>query len=107
MNHYIFWHCSLYIFLIGTFKKTRFWNNNNKNNNNNMKACILSLSQISKISQTALTWEAKVMAAAETNWKHKIPPDRGDLKNILRNNTSHVEGQNAKPRGFQVTLIHT
>ena len=46
-------------------------------------------------------------AAAEKNWKHKIPPDRGDLKNIVRNNTSHVEGQNAKPRGFQVTLIHT
>ena len=48
MNHYIFLHCSLYIFLIWTFKKTIFWINNN---NNNMKACILSLYQISKISQ--------------------------------------------------------
>ena len=37
--------------------------------------------------QTVLTWEGKVFAAvdaadadaAETNWKHKVTPDRGDL----------------------------
>ena len=34
-----------------------------------------------------MTWEAKVFAAAdaaadaaETNWKNKVTPDRGDLK---------------------------
>ena len=44
-----------------------------------------------------LTWEAKVVAAAdaaadaavahtaETNWKHKVTPDRGDL--IMRQST--------------------
>ena len=42
------------------------------------------------LAQTVLTWEAKVIAAAaaadtdadaaaETNWKHKFPPDWGDL----------------------------
>ena len=36
--------------------------------------------------ETVLTWEAKVVAAADaaadadTNWKHKVTPDRGDLK---------------------------
>ena len=35
-----------------------------------------------------LTWEAKVVAAAdadavETNWKHKVTPDRGAL--IMQN----------------------
>ena len=24
-------------------------------------------------------WETKVVAAAETNWKHKVTPDWGDL----------------------------
>ena len=35
-------------------------------------------------------WEAKVVAAAdaaadaaETNWKHKVTPDRGDLIKII------------------------
>ena len=40
------------------------------------------------LAQTVLTWEAKVVAAAdadadtgvaETNWKHKVTPDWGDL----------------------------
>ena len=34
------------------------------------------------LDQMVLTWEAKVVAAAdaaETNWKHKVTPDRGDL----------------------------
>ena len=39
------------------------------------------------LAQMVLTWEAKVVAAvdvvaadaAETNWKHKVTPDRGDL----------------------------
>ena len=46
---------------------------------------------ISGEAQTVLTWEAKVIAAAaaaadadadaaaETNWKHKVTPDWGDL----------------------------
>ena len=43
---------------------------------------------IKDIAQTVLTWEAKVIAAdadadadadAETNWKHKVTPDWGDL----------------------------
>ena len=32
--------------------------------------------------QTVLTWEAKIVAAAdaaETNWKHKVTPDWDDL----------------------------
>ena len=38
-----------------------------------------------RFSWNGLTWEAKVFAAAaadavaETNWKHKVTPDRGDL----------------------------
>ena len=36
------------------------------------------------LAQTILTWEGKVFAdadadAAETNWKHKVTPDRDDL----------------------------
>ena len=42
------------------------------------------------LAQTALTWDAKVFPAvdmatnaavgmAETNWKHKVTPDQGDL----------------------------
>ena len=36
------------------------------------------------LAQTVLTWEAKFLAAAgvaaaETNWKHKVTPDWGDL----------------------------
>ena len=40
------------------------------------------------LAQTVLTWEAKVLAAAdaatvvdaaETNWKHEVTPDWGDL----------------------------
>ena len=55
------------------------------------------------LAQTVLTWEGKVFAAAdadaiaadadaadadadadaaETNWKHKVTPDRGDLMTI-------------------------
>ena len=41
---------------------------------------------IKGLAQTVLTWEGKVFAAAdadaaETNWKHKVTPDRGDLIN--------------------------
>ena len=40
-----------------------------------------------------LTWEAKVVAAAdadaaETNWKHKVTPDRGDLMTSPQASTS-------------------
>ena len=36
----------------------------------------------------AQTWEGKVFAAAdadaaETNWKHKVTPDRGDLMIVM------------------------
>ena len=37
------------------------------------------------LAQTAFTWEAKVFVSAdavETNWKHKINPDCGDLKTL-------------------------
>ena len=39
---------------------------------------------IKDLAQTVLTWEGKVFAAAdadaaETNWKHKVTPDQGDL----------------------------
>ena len=40
---------------------------------------------IKGLDQTVLTWEGKVFAdadAAETNWKHKVTPDWGDLKII-------------------------
>ena len=36
------------------------------------------------LAQTVLTWEGKVFAAAdaaETDWKHKVTPERGDLIN--------------------------
>ena len=41
---------------------------------------------IKGLAQTVLTWEGKVFAAAdadaaETNWKHKVTPDWGDLIN--------------------------
>ena len=38
-----------------------------------------------------LTWEAEVVAAAEaaeTNWKHKVTPDRADLKMISEKSTT-------------------
>ena len=48
-----------------------------------------------RFSSNVLTWEAKVVAAAdaadtaaaaETNWKHKVTPDRVDLITVLHNN---------------------
>ena len=42
--------------------------------------CILCA--IKGLAQTVLTWEGKVFAAAdaaETDWKHKVTPERGDL----------------------------
>ena len=51
---------------------------------------------IKGLAQTILTWEGKFFAAAdadavETNWKHKVTPDWGDLINTLgsSNNGSH------------------
>ena len=49
---------------------------------------IFFVPNIKGLAQTVLTWEAKVFAdadaedaadAAETNWKHKVTPERGDL----------------------------
>ena len=48
---------------------------------------IFLVPNIKGLAQTVLTWEGKVFAAAdpdvadaaETNWKHKVTPDRGDL----------------------------
>ena len=45
---------------------------------------ILFVPNIKSLSETVLTWEGKVFAdadadAAETDWKHKVTPDRGDL----------------------------
>ena len=44
---------------------------------------------IKGLAQTILTREGKVFAApdahaAETDWKYKVTPDRGDLMNVLR-----------------------
>ena len=43
--------------------------------------------------QMILTWEAKVIAAAdaETNWKHKVTPDWGDLNIGIMTNPSGVK----------------
>ena len=45
---------------------------------------IFFVPNIKGLAQTVLTWEGKVFAAAdadaaETDWKHKVIPDRGDL----------------------------
>ena len=43
---------------------------------------IFFVSNIKGLAETVLTWEGKVFAAAdaaETNWKHKVTPDRVDL----------------------------
>ena len=45
------------------------------------------------LAQTVLTWEAKVVAAAdadaaETNWKHKVTPDWGDSISLKQHQTS-------------------
>ena len=43
---------------------------------------IFFVANIKGLAQTVLTWEGKVFAAAdaaETNWKHKVTPDWGDL----------------------------
>ena len=51
------------------------------------------------VAQTVLTWQAKVVAAttaaaAETNWKHKATPDRGDLMTLkFENYFSDVEAR--------------
>ena len=40
---------------------------------------------IKGLAQTVLMWEGKVFAAAdaaETDWKHKVTPERGDLINV-------------------------
>ena len=43
---------------------------------------IFFVPNIKGLAQTVLTWEGKVFAAvdaAETDWKHKVTPERGDL----------------------------
>ena len=48
---------------------------------------IFFVPNIKGLAQTVLTWEGKVFAdtdvdaddGVETNWKHKVTPDRGDL----------------------------
>ena len=53
---------------------------------------IFFVPNIKGLAQTVLTWEGKVFAAAdaadaadadaaETDWKHKVTPERGDLIN--------------------------
>ena len=47
---------------------------------------IFFVQNIKGLAETVLTWEGKKFAAAdaaETNWKHKVTPDRGDL-NMLQ-----------------------
>ena len=50
---------------------------------------IFFVPNIKGLAQTVLMWEGKVFAAAdadadaaETDWKHKVTPERGDLINI-------------------------
>ena len=48
---------------------------------------IFFVPNIKGLTETVLTWEGKVFAAAdaadadaaETDWKHKVTPERGDL----------------------------
>ena len=43
---------------------------------------IFFVPNIKGLAQTVLMWEGKVFAAAdaaETDWKHKVTPERGDL----------------------------
>ena len=44
---------------------------------------IFFVPNVKGLAETVLTWEEKVFAAAaaaaETNWKHKVTPERGDL----------------------------
>ena len=43
---------------------------------------IFFVPNIKGLAETVLTWERKVFVAAdavETNWKHKVTPDRGEL----------------------------
>ena len=48
---------------------------------------IFFVPNIKGLAQTVLTWEEKVFAdadAAETDWKHKVTPERGDLNTHTR-----------------------
>ena len=47
---------------------------------------IFFVPNIKGMAQTVLTWRGKDFAAAdaaETNWKHKVTPDRGDLMMVI------------------------
>ena len=50
---------------------------------------IFFVPNIKGLAQRVLTWEGKVFAAAdadaaETDWKHKVTPERGDLMNRVQ-----------------------
>ena len=67
---------------------------------------IFFVPNIKGLAETVLTWEAKAVAAAaadaavadaaETNWKHKVAPDRDDL----------ITSDESKEHDRGVSVIH-
>ena len=74
---------------------------------------IFFVPNIKGLAEKVLTWEGKVFAAAdadvdaaETDWKHKVTPERGDLNRLPvcnQHTTSIHAGINYTP--FQMTVI--
>ena len=74
---------------------------------------IFFVPNIKGLAQTVLTWEGKVFAAAdadadaadadaaETDWKHKVTPERGDL---IRQSQSYKFKKIAKNSNFEILL---
>ena len=79
---------------------------------------IFFVPNIKGLAQTVLTWEGKVFAAAdadananadadsaETDWKHKVTPERGDLIRTHDSmvNTCIMSADNLLPQGAKVS----